>query len=141
MRDPALMGDQQRLMEYMQQNPSEFVDFNIDWNLGLSYSLLLTSIRKTDFSGFTSQITQGITFNGGFNLTPKWKITGNGSYDISTSKIQYLALSINREMHCWQLSINVVPVGFTRSFNFSISPKSSLLQDLKINRSRYFTTY
>jgi LPS-assembly protein len=141
MRDPALMGDQQRLMDYMQQNPAEFVDFNIDWNLGLSYSLLLTSIRKPDFSGFTSQITQGITFNGGFNLTPKWKITGNGSYDISTSKIQYLALSINREMHCWQLSINVVPVGFTRSFNFSISPKSSLLQDLKINRSRYFTSY
>ncbi|MEN9547466.1 MAG: hypothetical protein RIR12_57 [Bacteroidota bacterium] len=141
LRDPALMGDQQRLLEYMQQNPAEFVDFNIDWNLGLSYSLLLTSIRKPDFSGFTSQVTQGITFNGGFNLTPKWKINGNGSYDITNSKIQYLALSINREMHCWQLSINVVPVGFTRSFNFSISPKSTLLQDLKINRSRYFTTY
>jgi hypothetical protein len=44
-------------------------------------------------------------------------------------------------MHCWQLSINVIPVGFTRSFNFSISPKAALLQDLKINRTRYFTSY
>ncbi len=141
LNDPLLMADQQRLVEYMQQNSSEFVDFNIDWQLGLSYSLLLTRRTKPDFSGFVNDLTSGITFNGSFNLTPKWKLTGNGSYDISTHKIQYLALSINREMHCWQLSINVVPVGYTRSFNFSISPKSSLLQDLKINRSRYFTTY
>jgi LPS-assembly protein len=141
LNDPLLLADQQRLVEYMQQNPSEFVDFNIQWQVGLSYSLLFTRRPKPDYSGFINDFTSGLTFNGSFNLTPKWKISGNGSYDLSTSKIQYLALSINREMHCWQLSINVVPVGYTRSFNFTISPKSSLLQDLKINRSRYFTTY
>jgi len=41
-------------------------------------------------------------------------------------------MSINRDMHCWQLSNIVIPVGFTRSFNFSISPKAGLLQDLKM---------
>jgi len=136
-----LLADQQRLLDYMQQNSSEFVDFNIQWNLSLSYSLSFVNIIKPDFSGFEKDFTSGISFNGGFNLTDKWKLSGSGSYDIDTKEVQYISLSINRDMHCWQLSINVIPVGFTRSFNFSISPKAALLQDLKINRTRYFTSY
>ncbi|MFM8711490.1 MAG: hypothetical protein ACKOC7_09430 [Sphingomonadales bacterium] len=50
-------------------------------------------------------------------------------------------MSINRDLHCWQLAINVIPVGFTRSFNFTISPKASLLQDLRINRTRFFSGF
>lgn len=142
LNDPALQGDQQRLLEYMQQNPSQFVDFNIDWNLSLSYSLSFVNRIKPDFSGFEKDFTLGgVSFNGGFNLTPKWKLTGSGSYDLETLKLQYISMSINRDMHCWQLSINVIPVGYNRSFNFSISPKSTLLQDLKINRTRYFNGY
>jgi hypothetical protein len=48
---------------------------------------------------------------------------------------------ISREMHCWQLSINVTPIGLYRSFNIMFSPKSGILRDLKINRSRTFTNY
>lgn len=141
LNDPSLLADQQRLLEYMQQNPNEFVDFNIQWNLSLSYSLSFVNTIKSDFSGFEKDFTSGVSFNGGFNLTDKWKLSGSGSYDFDTREVQYLSLSINRDMHCWQLSINVIPVGYTRSFSFSISPKASLLQDLKINRNRYFSTY
>jgi len=139
--DPSLVADQQRLLEYMQQNPSEFVDFNISWQLGFSYSLSFVNRPKPDFSGFENDFTSGLSFNGSFNLTPKWKLSSSGSYDFDTKKVQYLTLSINRDMHCWQLSINVIPVGFTRSFNFTISPKAGLLQDLKINRTRNFSSF
>ena len=40
LNDPTLIADQQRLMDYMQQNPSEFVDFNIPWQVSLGYSLV-----------------------------------------------------------------------------------------------------
>lgn len=139
--DPALIADQQRLLDYMQQNPNEFVDFNISWQVGFSYSLTFINRPKADFSGFENDFTSGLNYNASFNLTPKWKLSGSGSYDFDTKKVQYLTLSINRDMHCWQLSINVIPVGFTRSFNFSISPKAGILQDLKINRTRNFTSY
>ncbi len=139
--DPTLIADQQRLLDYMQQNPSEFIDFNISWQLGINYSLSFVNMRKADFSGFETDFTSGLSFNASFNLTPKWKLSGSGSYDFDTKKVQYLTMSINRDMHCWQLSINVIPVGYTRSFNFSISPKAGILQDLKINRSRNFTSY
>src|SRR5205085_2087838 len=31
--------EQQQQLEYIRENPAEFVDFNIPWNLSLSYSL------------------------------------------------------------------------------------------------------
>ncbi|MES1218656.1 MAG: putative LPS assembly protein LptD [Bacteroidota bacterium] len=137
--DPNLAGDQQRLIEYMRQNPSEFVDFNIPWQINLGYSLNFTSQQKKDYSGFEKKFYSNINFNGSFSLSPKWNFSLNGYYDITSHKLQTFQMAINREMHCWQLSINVTPIGLYRSFNFSISPKSGILRDLKINRSRYFS--
>ncbi|MFZ9695809.1 MAG: LPS-assembly protein LptD, partial [Chitinophagaceae bacterium] len=109
--------------------------------LSLSYSLFYSTRLRPDFSGYTKEFNNGLTLNGSFNLTPKWKFTSNASVDVKSMKIQYMSMSINRDLHCWQLSINVIPVGFTRSFNFTISPKATLLQDLKINRTRFFSGY
>lgn len=139
--DPALMGDQQRLMDYMRQNPSEFVDFNIPWQVSLSYSLFFSTRLKADLSGFEKDFNSNVNFSGSFNLTPKWNFSVNGYYDFDTKQLQTFQMSINREMHCWQLSINVTPVGLFRFFSFSISPKASVLQDLRINRTRSFTNF
>jgi hypothetical protein len=68
-------------------------------------------------------------------------LSGSASIDMTRGDVQYLTMSINRDLHCWQIAINVIPVGFTRSFNFTISPKASLLQDLRINRTRFFTGF
>jgi LPS-assembly protein len=138
--DPALMADQQRLLDYMRQNPAEFVDFNIPWQFSLAYSLYFSEQFKPDYSGFEKKFTSSANFSGSFSLTPKWMFNVNGFYDFDTKKIQTFQLAISREMHCWQLSINVTPVGPYRYFNFTISPKSGLLQDLRINRSRSFYT-
>jgi LPS-assembly protein len=141
LRDPVLAADQQRLLEYMQQNPNEFVDFNIDWQVNISYSLSFYSRLRSDFSGFDTEFTNGMNLNGSFNLTPKWKFSGSASVDVKKMDIQYMTFSVNRDLHCWQLAINVIPIGFTRSFNFTVSPKAGILQDLRINRTRFFTGY
>jgi hypothetical protein len=122
----------------IQSNPAEFADFNIPWSLNLSYALNLTRVPRSDFSGFTTMLTQSLNFNGDFNLTEKWKIQGSGTFDLQTRKLQYITTSISRDLHCWQLSINVTPVGPIRTFSITINPKSSLLRDLRINRSRFF---
>lgn len=139
LNDPTLIADQQRLLDYMQQNPSEFVDFNIPWQLSFSYSLYFSEQFKPDYSGFTKKVSSNVSFNGSFSLTPKWNFSTSGYYDFSTHKIQTFQMSISRDMHCWQMSINVTPVGLYRFFSFTISPKASVLQDLRINRSRYFS--
>ncbi len=139
--DPMLLNDQQMLMDYMRQNPSEFVDFNIDWQLSLSLSAGFTRRPKTDYSGFENEFNANLSFSGSFNLTPKWNFSSNGYYDFKTLKLQTYTMSISRDMHCWQMSNNVTPVGPYRSFSFTINPKAAMLQDLRVNRSRTFTNY
>lgn len=129
--------EQQRQLDYVRSNPAEFTDFNIPWSVQLSYSLSFSKQLSPDYK-FVTNTYSNISVNGDFSLTPRWKIGGNTYYDFTTKQIQTLTMFITREMHCWQMSINITPVGLYRSFNISINPKSGILRDLKINRSRYF---
>jgi len=138
--DPSLI-DQQNLIDYMRQNPQEFVDFNIPWSVSLGFTLFFSEQLRTDLRGFEKKFSSNLNFNGSFNLTPKWNFSVNGYYDLKTTKLQTFQMNISREMHCWQMSISVTPVGLYRFFSINISPKSSILQDLKINRTRYFSNF
>jgi LPS-assembly protein len=138
-RERSYEGDERsRELGMIESNPNEFADFNVPWSINLSYALNLTRTPKFDFSGFTTVLTQSLNFSGDFNLTEKWKIQGQGTFDIQTKKLQYFTTSIARDLHCWQLAINLTPIGPIRTFSITINPKSSLLRDLRINRSRFF---
>ena len=139
--DPTLLAEQQQLMEYMRRNPAEFVDFNVPWSINLSFSLNFNKQPKPDYSGFESNVTSNISFNNSFSLTPKWNFSTNGYMDIKTRKLETFTMSISRDMHCWQMSINVTPVGIYRYFSFNLNPKAGILQDLKVNRTRTFYNY
>jgi LPS-assembly protein len=123
---------------YINNNPGQFANFNIPWSISFSYSLNFYRQRKLDYSGFETNFNQNISWNGTLNLTPKWQLGMNAYYNITLHEINQLSMYITREMHCWQMAINISPVGRYRFFNISISPKSGILRDLKINRTRYF---
>jgi len=138
MNDPMLQGDQQRLMEYMRQNPAEFVDFNTPWSFNISYSLTYSKPTSTSGAYAGNGINSSTNLSGSFNLTPKWNFNVNGAYDFKTKQIQTVGFTISRDLHCWQFSASVSPIGIYKYYNFTISPKSGMLQDLKINRNRSF---
>jgi LPS-assembly protein len=131
------LEEQQAQLQYVRSNPAEFADFNIPWSLNLSYSLNFNRVLRPDYRGFNTVVSSNISINGDFNLTPKWKIGANTFYDFKGSGLQNTTLFVSREMHCWQLSINYTR-GLYNSFSITINPKSALLRDLKVNRSRYF---
>jgi LPS-assembly protein len=132
------LDEYQQEAAYIRNNPGEFADFSIPWSVSFSYSLRFQRDRKSDLSGFETKFFQDINWNGDLNLTPKWKIGVNGTYNFTTKELGTISMFLSREMHCWQMSINASPVGRYRFFNITISPKSGLLRDLKINRTRYF---
>ena len=139
--DPFMTPDeQQRQLQYAKSNPAEFTDFNIPWTLTLSYSFQFSRYMKPDYSGFQINTYSSLNFNGDFSITPKWKLGGTGYIDVATRSIQQLSMFITREMHCWQLAINVTPIGLYKSFSITVNPKSGILRDLKINRSRTFSS-
>lgn len=140
--DPFMTPDeQQRQLQFARANPAEFTDFNIPWNLSIAYSFNFTRVIAPDYSGFITQTFSTFNFNGDFSLTDKWKVGATGFYDITRGNLQQLSTFITREMHCWQLSINVTPIGLYRSFNITVNPKSGILRDLRINRSRTFSNF
>ena len=137
--DPFMTPEeQQQQLQYVRSNPNQFTDFNIPWSLTLSYSLSFSKQLQSNYV-YKNIITSSVNFNGDFNLTEKWKMGGTGYYDFNENKLQSLSMFITREMHCWQMAINVTPIGSSRSFNITINPKAGILRDLKINRSRYFS--
>lgn len=138
--DPSRIGEEQRMQEYINRNPAEFVDFNIPWSINLSYSLFFSQTLVSP-GNFGTEISSNVSFNNTFSLTPKWMFTTSGYFDFKTMDLTMFTLSVSRDMHCWQLSTSVTPIGQYKYFNISISPKSGILQDLRVNRTRYFYNY
>jgi len=132
------LDESQAEAAYIRNNPGEFADFSIPWDISFSYSLRFNRQRKADYSGFETKFYQDVNWNGSVNLTPRWKIGVTGFYNITTKELGTISMYLSREMHCWQMSINISPVGTYKFFTINISPKSGLLRDLKINRTRYF---
>jgi hypothetical protein len=135
------LDEYQQELAYINNNPGQFVDFKIPWSVNINYSLTFYKQLRPDYSGYDNVFTQDATFNGDLNLTAKWKIGTNGSFNISRKELGQLSVFLSREMHCWQMSVNISPVGTYRFFNISISPKSGLLRDLKINRTRSYQDF
>ncbi len=118
-------------LEFIETNPDMYVDFNIPWNVRVNYNVNYTK------SGFRkAKITQSLRLTGDFSITPKWKVGYQTGYDFENKEITQTNLNINRDLHCWQLSLTWVPFGRFQSYNVTIRAKSSLLQDLKLNRQR-----
>ncbi len=126
---------------YAQQNPDEFADFSIPWNVDFTYTLGLTRNRIDSSIRFQNRFTQYLTLNGGLNLTDKWKIQATASYSFRDGDVGLLTVNLSRDLHCWQMSVNVTPVGRYKYFSINISPKSPILRDLKVNRTRSFTNF
>ncbi|WP_157761042.1 putative LPS assembly protein LptD [Chitinophaga caeni] len=137
----AMLEAQRRQMEMIRANPGEYVDFDIPWRLDLSYSLQFNRGRTSDYRRDTTIFTQSLNFNGDFSLTPKWKVGMTSGYDFRNHELTYTTMYITRDMHCWQMSINLVPFGSYRQFSITINPKAGILRDLRINRTRQFMDY
>lgn len=119
--------------EYLLQNPDVYIDFSIPWNLRINYNLAYSKSGRQE-----SNITQAIRFNGDLSLTEKWKVVFNSGYDIKSKEFTQTSININRDLHCWQVSLGWTPFGAFQSYNFSIGVKSGMLRDLKLDRTRGF---
>ncbi len=132
------LDEYQQEAAYITNNPGQFANFNIPWSVNFAYSLQFNRTRNANFVGYRTDFTQNISGGGSLNLTPKWQLGLNGSFDITQKELGLISMYLSREMHCWQLSMNLSASRGNNYFNISISPKSSILRDVKINRTRYF---
>lgn len=114
-------------------DPSQYIDWNIPWNLGFGYNIAYTKSQNGQ-----ATVTSALNINGDLSISDKWKINFNGGYDFRTAQITQTMIGIARDLHCWQMNVNWIPFGRFTSYNVDIRVKSSILQDLKVSRRRSF---
>jgi hypothetical protein len=108
----------------------DYVDFDIPWSFNFDYSWSFTKEK------FNATYTHTVRVNGDISLTPKWKIGLNTGYDFVAKKVTTTNFSIHRDLHCWEMRFSMVPFGERRSYSFTINAKSSILRDVKYNKTK-----
>jgi lipopolysaccharide assembly outer membrane protein LptD (OstA) len=104
-------------------------DFSIPWavTFGYNYSENKPSpnviIKNANLSG---------SFN--FSLTPNWKFTFSTGYDMVSKQLTAPYITVYRDLHCWEMSLNWIPVGVYRGYRFELKIKAPQLQDVKLTK-------
>ncbi|MDZ7716721.1 MAG: putative LPS assembly protein LptD [Balneolaceae bacterium] len=65
-----------------------------------------------------------------FRLTPKWSFSTRIGYDFIEKELTPSQFSLNRKLHCWNLSFQMNPFGDFQYFSFRLSVDSSQIQSI-----------
>jgi hypothetical protein len=117
-----------------------YTKFSIPWSFSVNYSIRYgnSSIFNKDKMEYEMEFNHNLSLNGNISLTPNWRISGNSSYDFRAKQFTYTSISVNRSLHCWNMTASIVPFGTYKSYNFHIGVNASMLSDLKYDkRSEY----
>ena len=110
---------------------SQYYDFSMPWNASFNYSINYTN------NGVKAKVVNTLGFNASVTLDKKknWAISYTGGFDFERKELTPGVVNIIRDLHCWQMNFSCVPFGYRKSWSFRINVKSSLLQDLKYEKS------
>ncbi len=113
-----------------------YTNAEVPWNLGVSYSLNISNQFDSKLKDFKKDILQTLSLNASLELTKVWKISGSTNFDFKTRKFAYARMSIQRDLHCWAMSFNLVPFGTLKSYTFRIYIKSSVFKGVEYKKQQ-----
>ncbi len=120
--------------EYFMLYPERIINFEVPWKITFShiYDLRANTFINTLNPDRWTQ-TQTLALNGDVSFTKRWKVSGDMSFNLKEMKATNARFTLTRDMHCWALSFNWIPLGGNKSFLFSIRSTSQLFRDAKID--------
>ena len=107
-----------------------FSGFDIPWNLRTTLTYSNDFRNKTYSKKFYSNL------NLDFNLTKNWKISWRTRIDLNDKKFISQDFVFHRDLHCWEAYMTWTPTGPYKRFYLRINIKSSMLQDIKVEKGR-----
>lgn len=109
------------------------MDFEIPWSMNISYNLGYTHGVNQE-----QKVTQTINMSGDVSISAAWKVTYSTGYHFEEQAFTQTNLGIARDLHCWTMRLDWTPFGRFQQYNFTINVKSTVLQDLKMERRKPF---
>jgi hypothetical protein len=107
-----------------------YMKFDVPWSMNVAYSINYSKPY------LKSQVNQTLMVNGNVSITKKMNLTYNTGFDFTNKAITMTQISVNRDLHCWDMSFNWIPNGNMKMWEFSIRVKASVLADLKYERRK-----
>ena len=96
-------------------------------NISLSYSY-------SAYNPLNTNKTFWINTSSNINLSKNWKIAYRARFDMVKRDLVSHNISVNRDLHCWELSLNWTPGGIGQGVYFRLNVKSPTLKDLKLEK-------
>ena len=127
-----------------------YAKFTLPWTLSFDYSMRYGNTTEIDTLGpvmpgtrceYVRELTHNLGIRATISPTSNWNLSAGISYDCKEEKIAYSTISVSRNLHCWNMSANIVPFGPYKSYNFLVQVSSDMLADLKYEQSSDYSYY
>ncbi|MBO4264199.1 MAG: LPS-assembly protein LptD [Bacteroidales bacterium] len=119
--------------EYIPGGWLYYTNPDVPWSLSFNYSFNLSrsfSFDENDKLQIANNVTQTLSVSGNIKLTPKLSINASSGFDFKAMKLTTTQISATYDLHCFNISVQVVPLGTWKSYNFRIAANAAALQDI-----------
>ena len=109
-----------------------YMRFNMPWSLTFGYGITMRENTSGKFNTksmrYPYKFSQNLNFSGNLRLSDGWNISFSSGYDFDQHKMSMTTASLQRDLHCFNMSCSVVLAPYT-SYNFSFRCNAATLTD------------
>lgn len=109
-----------------------YMKFSMPWSLTFGYGISMRENTGGKFNKKTMRypykFTQTLNFSGNIRISDGWNISFSSGYDFENHDISMTTASLQRDLHCFNMSCSVVLAPYT-SYNFSFRCNAATLTD------------
>lgn len=107
--------------------------FNMPWSLTFGYGITMrenTDIKKFNYDKmrYPYKFSQTLNVSGNLRISDGWNISFSSGYDFENHAMSMTTASLQRDLHCFNMSCQVVLAPYT-SYNFTFRANASTLTD------------
>ena len=106
--------------------------FSMPWSLTIGYGITMRENTGGKFNTKTMRypykFSQTLNLSGNIRLSDGWNISFSSGYDFENHDISMTTASVQRDLHCFNMSCSVVLAPYT-SYNFTFRCNASTLTD------------
>lgn len=110
-----------------------YMKFSMPWSLTFGYGITMsenTDVNKFNYKTmrYPYKFTQTLNVSGNLRISDGWNISFSSGYDFDNHKVSMTTASLQRDLHCFNMSCSVVLAPYA-SYNFTFRCNASTLTD------------
>jgi hypothetical protein len=110
-----------------------YMAFSMPWSLTFGYGITMrenTDIKKFNYKTmrYPYKFSQTLNVSGNIRISDGWNISFSSGYDFENHDVSMTTASLQRDLHCFNMSCSVVLAPYT-SYNFTFRCNASTLTD------------